>query len=191
MPFSESKARRYHGLLIVLHWLIAAAIIGMIGLGIVMKYGGLEKSTTFQLYQWHKSIGLLILLAVLLRLLVRLSTHIPPLPGSIKKGDQRLAKLGHFALYAAMLIMPITGWLIVSSSVYGLPTYIFGWFEWPHIPNITGNKVIHDGAEEPHGWLAYICLGLIILHVLAVIKHRLVDRVNLLPRMGIGHRRHR
>ena len=50
-----------------------------------------------------------------------------------------MAKLVHRSLYALIIMIPISGWIMVSASVYGLPTFVFGLFEWPHIPGIDFN----------------------------------------------------
>jgi cytochrome b561 len=182
----HSDAQRYHGLAIALHWIIALAIILMLASGLVMKEMELAKDVKFQLYQWHKSLGVLVLCAVLLRVVVRLLTHPPALPARMKLWERKAAGLGHFALYGLMLAMPLTGWAVVSSSVYGLPTMVFGWFEWPHIPGLAGNEMLHDLAEELHENFALLMMFVIAVHLAAVVKHYVVDKENLLPRMGIG-----
>lgn len=182
----SSEVMRYHGAMITLHWLMAIAIILMLTLGLIMTEGGLEKAMRFQLYQWHKSLGVILLWAVVLRLILRQLTTIPALPEQLSKKDKYLAKLGHVALYGWMFLLPFSGWLLVSSSVYGLPTMVFGWFEWPHFPGVASNKQVHEVAEEAHELLAYSLIALLVLHVLAVVKHRYMDHINILPRMGIG-----
>lgn len=174
---------RYNSVAIALHWGIAVAIFMMLASGIAMEYAPLDQSLKFNMYQWHKSGGVLLLLAVTFRLLWRLSTRKPQLPETFKLWEKRAAHVGHLSLYAFMLIMPLTGWLIVSTSVYGLPTIVFGWFEWPHIPGVAGNKMLHEGAEIAHLVVA-ILLGLtIITHIGAVVKHAVKDGHNLLSRI--------
>lgn len=178
--------RRYHGLAITLHWVMAMAFFAMLGSGLAMVHLEFDPSLKFQMFQWHKSLGVLLLLTALLRLLLRLITKQPPLPVSMKLLEKKVAKAGHWAFYVWMLALPIAGWVMVSASPYGLPTIVFGWFEWPHIPNIAGNGTIEESAEEVHAWLAYSFIALIGMHIAAVIKHRIVEKENLLPRMGIG-----
>jgi len=104
----------------------------------------------------------------------------------MKPLEKKAAKAGHWAFYGWMIALPIAGWVMVSSSPYGLPTIVFGWFEWPHIPGIAANEDIEEFAEETHALLAYSFMALIAMHIAAVIKHWLVEKENLLPRMGIG-----
>ena len=84
-----------------------------------MEYIDIDKSMKYQLFQWHKGGGVLLLLAAVLRLGVRIARHAPPLPDVMPALEKKLAKLGHWGLYVLMFIMPISGWLIVSSSSYG------------------------------------------------------------------------
>lgn len=174
---------RYHSVSIILHWIMAIAILLMLTSGLVMEWVELEKSTQFKLYQWHKSLGVLVLCVVVLRIGWRFTHKAPALPEHFKKLEKFAAKSGHIALYVAMIALPLSGWVMVSSSVYGLPTIVFGWFEWPHLPDISGNKEINSLAKDAHEILAYIMIGLIVIHVAAVIKHAVVDRENLLFRM--------
>jgi cytochrome b561 len=184
---TQAEKQRYPTLIIVLHWVMALAIIGMLVSGLVMT--GLDTSESFtpmmkfNVYQLHKSFGFMILVSVVARLAIRVFSQIPPLPDHFPVWEKWAAKAGHFALYAAMFALPISGWVIVSSSSYGLPTYIFGWFEWPHLPGLAGQAGIEDAAKEIHETLAYLLMGLIVLHVSAAAKHAIWDKENLLTRL--------
>lgn len=179
----NQKPARYHSALIILHWMIALTIIGMLTSGFVMEFAPLEKSAKFELYQLHKSTGVIVLWLVALRIITRLITTIPDLPAAINKMEQKLAKLGHLGLYAGMIIMPVSGWVLVSSSSYGLPTMVYNLFEWPHIPGISGNEAIHETGELLHGIGAYGLAFLVLAHIAATIKHAIKEKINLLPRM--------
>ncbi len=174
---------RYHSAAIALHWVMAVAILVMLASGVTMSYFEIPQALKFSMYQWHKSLGVLILIAFFLRLGIRLWQKPPALPAHFKQLDIIGAKLGHFGLYALMFLMPLSGWLMVSSSVYGLPTIVFGLFEWPHIPGVAGNESISNLAKTAH-WLLAISIGLLITaHSGAVIKHFYCDKENLLMRM--------
>lgn len=126
------------------------------------------------------------LISAFLRLFIKIVTKQPPLPESMKPIEKKAAKLGHLVFYLWIFALPIAGWIMVSASPYGLPTIVFGWFEWPHIPNISANKLVEDIANEAHAWLAYFFILLIGTHIAAVIKHAVFEKENLLPRIGIG-----
>jgi cytochrome b561 len=178
--------QRYHALAITLHWVMALCFFAMLTSGLAMENLELEKSFQFQLYQWHKSLGVLLLISFFLRLAVKLLTSAPALPDQMKPLEKKAAKVGHWAFYGWMLLLPLSGWVMVSSSPYGLPTIVFGWFEWPHIPGINAREDIEERAELAHVVLAYSFIFLISVHIAAVIKHYVVEKHNLLPRMGFG-----
>ncbi|MEM6603751.1 MAG: cytochrome b, partial [Pseudomonadota bacterium] len=183
MTTLHRETDRYASLLIIIHWIMAGGIFFMFGSGVVMTYAELTQDFQFRLYQWHKASGILIMLALGLRIVTRLSTFTPPLPVHFPKIEVIAAKLGHVALYGGMVLMVASGWIMVSSSSYGLPTLIFGWFSWPHIPGLAGNLFAERTAYLFHFWSA-IALGLFLLgHIAAVIKHRLIDKENLLTRL--------
>lgn len=178
---------RYNSVAITLHWVMAIGFFLMLGSGAVMTYAPIEQGLKFNLYQWHKAGGVLMLLAFGLRLSWRFLSmtmrQIPSLPDRFPKIERLAAKLGHWGLYALMLAMPLSGWVMVSSSVYGLPTIVFGWFEWPHIPNIQGDEAIQNLAKNAHFILAILFGVMIAIHIAAVIKHKIKDNENLMRRM--------
>ena len=182
----NSDKLKYDMVAITLHWVMAICILLMLGSGIAFDNIPMDKSFKFNLYQWHKSLGLLLLAAVFVRIGWRLFHKPPAEPAQIPKHDQKLALLGHWALYALMFAMPFAGWMMVSSSPYGLPTYIFGLFEWPHLPYVAGDKSINGLAKSIHYYGGWAFIVMIAAHTGAVVKHYYFDHVNLLSRMGIG-----
>lgn len=178
-----NNPKRYNSTIIVLHWIMALAFFLMLGSGITLEYIELEKSFKFELYQWHKSGGVLLLLAIVARIFVRIISTNPKLPANFTKIEVTTAKLGHYALYLAMIAMVGSGWVMVSSSSYGLPTIVFGWFEWPHIPNLTGNKDLNQLSKVVH-FYGFITFAILILgHIGAVVAHYKKENINLVKRM--------
>lgn len=177
---------RFHPAAIALHWVMAVGFLLMFASGLAIEWLELPQKLKFSLFQWHKSLGVLLLCAFFLRLGVRLVAPCPKLPPEIPPLERRAAGFGHFALYACMLLVPLAGWVMVSSSSLGLPTIVFGLFTWPHVPGVAGEEGINGVAHTAHAWLAYAFMALVAGHVAAVVKHQVVDRIRLLPRMGIG-----
>jgi cytochrome b561 len=178
---------RYSIAAIILHWVMAVAFIAMLLSGLAFtNLNVLPQGLKFSLIQWHKSVGVLLLITVFLRLALRVFIRPPAYPDQLSDFDKIAAKAGHWALYAAMIIMPVSGWIMVSSSSYGLPTIVFEAFEWPHIPGLSGNQEIRGLSGNIHEYVSYAFIAMIIIHIAAVIKHYMMDRINLLPRMGIG-----
>ena len=187
MPSRTNTKDRYSIAAIILHWVMAIAFIAMLGSGLAFEnLESMPQDLKFSLIQWHKSLGVILLVTVVLRLAWRLFIKPPAYPDQLPMFDRLAAKAGHWALYAAMVIMPVSGWIMVSSSSYGLPTIVFGMFEWPHIPNLSGDRQIRGLSGSVHEYVAYGFIALILVHIGAVIKHYFKDHINLLPRMGIG-----
>lgn len=174
---------RYNAFAVALHWAMAVAIIGMLIGGFVMTSEILDKSLRFTMIQWHKALGVLMLLAIAARLVLRLATHPPALPNYMMGWERTAAGLGHIALYALMLIMPITGWLMVSSSQYGLPTLVFGWFTWPHLPGVAADDAVNGAAKALHYYAAFAFIAVIASHLAGTVKHIWMDGHALLYRM--------
>ncbi len=177
---------RYTTVAIVLHWLIALAIFEQIALGLAMTQAGLPPARQFQLFQLHKSVGITILLLVLLRVLWRLVHRPPPLPAAMPTAERRAAEGTHLVFYALLLFMPITGWAVVSASPFNIPTVLYGIVPWPHLPVLPS---LHDKApveavlKAVHAYGAWVLIALLVLHVVAVLRHVLVLDDDVLWRM--------
>lgn len=185
-PNKSRQNARYTNVAVFLHWVIAIAVFAMLGSGLSLDLIPMDRMFEFRLIQWHKSLGVLVLAAVAARLAWRIFHTPPPLPAHIRKIEAFAAKTGHWALYALLVVMPLSGWIMVSSSVFGLPTIVFGWFEWPHIPGIAGKEDLSNTALTIHETAAWILLALVAGHIAAVVKHAMIDHENLLPRMWFG-----
>lgn len=173
---------RYGLLTVLFHWLIAVLIIGLLGLGLYMT--DLEFSPgKLVLYGWHKSFGIVVLALVILRLSWKiLNAGKPRALPTHKPWEKILAKIAHLALYAAMFIMPLSGWIM--SSAKGYPVSVFGWFTLPDL--VSKNKALGDLAGNIHDTAAWILIGIIGLHIAGALKHHLVDRDGTLRRILPG-----
>jgi cytochrome b561/polyisoprenoid-binding protein YceI len=170
--------RRYSLIAIVLHWTIAAAIAFQISVGWALEALG---ARGFSLYQWHKSVGITVLVLTLLRIVVR---YWKPRPEPTEGGwEGALAKAVHAGLYAFMLAAPLTGWALVSTAKVKVPTLLFGTIPLPHLPLPA---TMHDGAQGAHGLLAFLFLALFLLHVVGALRHQLLLRDGLMWRMVPG-----
>lgn len=165
-----------------LHWLIAILILAMLAIGFyAAEVVGLRSPEGFQWIQRHKSLGILVLAVVLVRILWRLQGTVPALPGHVQSWERVAARGVHFLLYFLMLAMPLTGWAVVSTSSSGLKTEIFGLFTLPHL--LGPDKVLHGLFEEVHELLAFTLLAVVAVHVAAALKHHFIDRDDVLKRM--------
>ena len=176
--------QRYGAVAILLHWVIAVGVVVMIGLGWYMSEipkGDPSRSYWFNL---HKSIGTTIGVLVLLRLLWR-ATHRPPaLPASMPSWEQAAAKLNHALLYICLLVMPLVGFLASNFTKYGVK-----YFGVQIGPFFGENQAVRDGLQEIHEVLSYVLLVLVVVHIVAALKHLLIDRDQVFQRMLPGGRR--
>jgi cytochrome b561 len=179
---------RYARPAIVLHWAMAVLIVAGIVLGLSADY--VPDDWARPVVDTHKSIGITLLALAVLRLLWRLFRSPPELPAGMPGWERRAAHAGHWLLYAFMFLMPLTGWIHDSAWVAASthPNYWFGLFEWPRIGPIMAlpesvKQIVHDRGQIVHFYLGYALIGLIAVHVLAVAKHQVLDRMKLLQRM--------
>jgi cytochrome b561 len=176
---------RYPAIAILLHWTIAALIIAQVVLAGRME--GPRNFETFAVTQLHKSIGVTVLLLTLARIAWRLMNPPPPMPDTMKRWEKALAGATHVGFYAIMLGMPLTGWLMTSSSALGRPTILYGLIPWPNIPGVRGMEAVHETAELGHSALIKVFYVLIALHVAGALKHQLFSRDEpILARMAPG-----
>lgn len=171
---------RYDHVAMGLHWLMAAAILGLLGLGFTMT--GLKPGSPlqFKLYQLHKSVGVLVFLLAAARLGWRLGHRPPPLPAAMGPAERLLAHAGHGTLYALMLGLPLAGWAVVSTSPYNIPTMVFGLVNLPHLPMPRDLNPTAKGAHLIGAWLLVATL---VGHVAAALRHHFVLRDEVLTRM--------
>jgi len=175
---------RYHSLSIILHWLIALGLLFMLLSGVYMVNFDMSKADQFKLFQIHKAAGVVMLWAIVLRIATRMMSQQPSLPDAFTDREKRFAKLGHVLLYTALILMPLSGWLMVSASPFGLPTFVFvDWIKWPHIPFVERNKTIETIARNIHWVVASALLTMIIGHIAAVYVHKKKQGISLIKRM--------
>ena len=129
----------------------------------------------------HASAGFALLALAALRLLWRWRNPPPPLPADMSKVAQLSVKVSHFTLYAAMILLPLTGWLAFTEHVrrtLGVASAsFFGLAKIPILPDFGIN------FHFIHKWGGKVALVLIALHVLAALKHHFYDRDDVLVRM--------
>lgn len=176
----------YSRVAMLLHWGIAAAILGQMALGLYMVRLPAGSMSQFENFQLHKSIGITILLLTGVRILWRLGHRPPPLPAQMPRWERAAATASHHLLYLFMVVLPLTGWAIVSASPLNLPTMLYGRVPWPHIPGlqqVADRRAVAEGFSEAHEILAVLMLGLVALHVAAALRHHLLLKDDILMRM--------
>lgn len=177
------RSRRWHPLIIVLHWLALVLIAGQFWLARLMRDETRDLIGRFTLYQWHKSLGLSIAALTLLRLALRLAL---PSPQAVAMpGWQRLAAGAVQAgLYLCLLALPLTGLLMVSAAPIQIPTLLFGWIAVPH--PIGPSKGVYEAMLALHEALFATLAVLAAVHAGAALLHQFVMKDGLLRRMWFG-----
>jgi cytochrome b561 len=183
MPtFQASTPWRYSTPAIVLHWLLAALIVFMASLGWFMmtveKQPGGER-----FFDLHKSVGLIVATLVLLRVLWRMFHRPEPLPAGVPRWQAQLAHLVQWLLYATMVLLPVTGIVGANYSRAGLAFFGTALPRWGAPARETAHQFF-----EWHEALVWITVALVALHVLAGLKHLLVDRDRVFQRMWFAGR---
>ena len=168
------------------HWISALLIVALGALGLYMTEldSPVER---IRFYALHKSLGITLLALVLLRLLWRFvqRARAPAPIAGVSPWMRRAAGTGHTLLYAMMIAMPLTGWLLNSASGYPLQ-----WFGQFNLPAIAGkDHGLHELAEELHELGFWILVVLVAGHVLAALYHHVFLGDGTLHRMLPWRRR--
>lgn len=161
-----------------LHWSIAALIFAQFALG-WMAVSWRLSPTKLELFIWHKSIGLLVFALVVLRLLWRFANPVPMLPAATPRAERAAAHASHYAMYALMLALPLSGWVINSAA--NIPLRVFGWFPLPALT--APDKALAETAKLVHFVLFVLLAALLLLHIAAALRHHYFKRTNVLSRM--------
>ena len=193
--YAERPAR-YTLVAILLHWLIAAGIAALIVIGLIMTQftARISQMEDFKLYQLHKSIGITVLLLVVLRVLWRFTHRPPSLPREMPAVEKGAAHGVHWLLYLFMIGMPLTGWAVVSSSPFNLPTVLFNLVPWPDLPilpTLPNKAAVSHVLGWVHAYGSWILIALLAIHIGAGLRHHFIKRDPILGRMipGLGGRR--
>lgn len=171
---------------IAFHWTMAILMLGMVAFGLYMTSLDQSDPSLYPLYQLHKSIGLVVLTLAVLRLAWRFVNPSPKLPEGMAPIERLAAHLGHAGLYGLILLLPFSGWLMVSASPWGIPTYVFGLFQVPHlpVPAALGDKATAEALlKQVHEIAAWTLLALVAAHAAAALKHHFIARDDTLRRM--------
>ena len=192
--------QRYNKIAIILHGMVGLLLLAMFVLGFWMhdlpkelKVESLDLfnlgvyTVTFQeptslrtfYFNLHKSIGVTVLALIMFRLYWRLTHAAPAFPATMKNWEKKLADAVHKGLYALMLAMPLSGVLMATYSKYGIL-----WFGIPLVAGLD-NAGMREMFKEAHEMIGAVLLLLIVLHVAAAIKHKVIDKDDVMKRMSL------
>lgn len=190
---------RYGSVSQAFHWITVVLVIVLLLTGLVGHPEAEEPGNAT--FMWHGSLGVLVFVLAIARVIWRLGHTVPALPPTMTRASRAFARAVHIAFYVLLFALPITGWLVASAE--GAAVNFFGvaslprW-EWEAAPAAAGagDEVEDEAAEqrehffeEVHEVLGYAILALAILHLLAALKHHFVDRDDVLRSMLPGAKR--
>ena len=174
--------QRYSGVAVLFHWLLALALVAMFAVGIYMTDLPFSPQR-LQLYSWHKWAGIVFLVLSLARLLWRLTHRPPALPDKVVRSMPSWQMAAYHATHGLMYLLffsvPLVGW--AYSSAAGFPVVLFGVWQLPDF--VPVDKVLADAIKPWHEGTAWALMGVVVLHIAAVVKHQWVDKDGLLQRM--------
>lgn len=164
-----------------LHWIIAALVFSTLPLG---WYGAeYDNAAGARVIGIHKPLGIVILALTLVRVWWRFGHKPPALPGSVGPVLRAVASLTHWLFYLLLVVLPLTGWWM-SSAAPDRHGFGFGLFDVPFLPVPPGSG---GAAHSVHVKLAWLMIWLVGLHILAALKHAVMDDENeVMPRMLPG-----
>ncbi len=161
------------------HWLVALGMFTILPLAWVMMSAPDGSHLQHSTYNWHKTIGLVVLLITVFRIVWRFFDPPPHYPARIAAWDHRLARLVYWLFFAVMLWMPVTGFL--DSAYDGFPIKLFNLIPTPEI--FPKNQAKADFFARLHDLGQWPVYGLIVLHLTAVAFHLIWRRDGVLSRM--------
>jgi len=189
---SEAEIR-YSNAAIFLHWTIAALIVVQVLLGWWLNEWVPDHSPIqAQITSFHISIGLTVLLLVLVRIGVRLTHRPPSPPAGTPRWERLLTALTHTVFYVLLLVLPLTGWAMVT--LRGKPIQFWG-LPWPSLPGVgallgsPAPKAVRHGLQHLHVYiLIWVVVLTLALHIAGVIWNEIKKRPGLRrmwPRRGV------
>ena len=174
----KNTPERFGLVSISVHWLSAVVIFGLFGVG----YWMVDLSYYSDWYRtaphYHQSVGLLLLLLSLFRILWKFISPNPKLIAN-SETERMAAHAGHYVLYLLLLVILFSGYLISTADGRGID--VFNWFTLPSLGELFSNQ--EDLAGDIHKYVAYALMGFVALHILAALKHHFINKDNTLRRM--------
>ncbi|HUB56590.1 MAG TPA: cytochrome b/b6 domain-containing protein [Mycobacterium sp.] len=165
----------------VLHWLTAVLVFAALFVGFVMVN---SVASYAQLIVVHKTLGALVLLVMVVRVINRARHHPPAWPPTIGSLEGRLVGLSEKLLYALLLLQPLVGWAMLSAA--GGPVVVFGSVHLPRIAPFDAQ--VYWILRQAHSVIAYTLVAVIAAHISAVLLHTLTLRDRLIERMTFRFR---
>ena len=174
----DTERRQFTASMRFLHWLMAALVLAMLGIGIAMVASLLDYH---RLVSIHRPLGILsFLILVVIRFVNRRFSTLPPFPASMSSQERFVASTSELLLYTLLFVQPLVGWGMLSAARY--PIVLFGSV---HLPPILPHSVmLYAALRTTHTVLAYLLFLTFLGHFGAVLFHTLIVRDGTFSRMA-------
>lgn len=173
-----TQASQYSGIAKFLHWIVAASVLILIAAGLTMNWvaqGPLQNV----LYTVHRSLGVLVLFLMLIRLTYRLVHGAPPHEPTLTVMQRVVSHAVHMALYVLLIAQPLIGW--IATSAYGAKISFFGLFTVPDL--VAKDQTLSEPLFAVHFWMGLLITALAGMHIAAALYHHFIRRDGVLRRM--------
>jgi cytochrome b561 len=160
------------------HWTVAACVLTLIPAGLAMNNvpeGALQNT----LYTVHRSLGVLVLALMVLRLGYRLIVGWPAPEPTITPAQRIASHAVHNLLYLFLIVQPALGWY--ATSAYGATISFFGLFSLPALT--AKNEPLSEQLFVVHELMGFAIAGLLFLHIGGALFHYFIRRDGVLQRM--------
>lgn len=161
----------------ILHWLMAAMVLTMIGIGVAMAA---SLASYHSLVSVHRPLGILILVLVVFRWVNRCFSTLPPFPPAMSSRERFIATASEMGFYSLLFVEPLVGWGMLSAARY--PIVLYGSLHlFPILPH---SPVLFALLRKTHTLLAYLLFLMFVAHLGAILFHTLIVRDGLFSRMA-------
>ena len=177
----QDPIRRYSNTAMTIHWITVVLILTQVVLGFAFAEFMPDSPAHDQVFAWHRTLGVLILLLALIRLGYRLKNPPPPFPPELPSWRRHVAVWNHRLFYFGMIALPLTGLIAVSGFTEGHPTTLAFGIPFPTIPGI--DKAAGETSGDLHVLLVFTTIALLLLHVGAALHQQFIEHSRVAGRM--------
>jgi len=163
----------------IFHWLSALLVLFLTAHGWWMTHMVARAGRMTQ-YQLHAEIGYYLLFLLALRMLWRAANPVPDMPAELPRWERTTAHAAHWVLYALMLGVSISGWMLAGTFSQPIGETLFGVID---VPQLVEGRAWHRVLEETHEVLSYVLLALVIVHIASALRHHWIRKNDVLRRM--------
>ena len=174
---AATEQRQFTALMRLFHWLTAALVLTMLGIGLAMVA---SLADYHRLVSIHRPLGILILIVVVIRFVNRHYSALPPFPATMSPRERSVASASELFLYALLVVQPLIGWGMLSAARY--PITLYGSIHL--FPILPYNVMLYAVLRRAHTVLAYLLLLTFLAHFGAVLFHTWVVRDGTFSRMA-------